>query len=109
MCFIAIIRNIWFNKSKSKFNLITILFITIVCSILTYKNVFSLFSVLATIIYTYSLWKVSTTKYKLLGIFVNLLMIIYNLSIKSIMGVALLFIAFIISIMGFIKECKGSD
>ena len=109
MCFVAIIRNIWFDKSKNKFNLITILLITIAGSILTYQNIFSLLNVLATIIYTYSLWQVSTKKYKLLGIFVNFLMIIYDFSINSIMGVIFMFIAFISSVMGYIKECKGSE
>ena len=109
MCFVAIIRNIWFNKSKTNINLITILIITIFCSIFTYQNVFSLLNVLATIIYTYSLWQTSTKKYKLLGIFVNLFMIIYDLSIKSIMGVIFMLLAFISSIIGYIKDNKGVD
>ena len=41
MCFVAIVRNIWFNKSKTKFNLIAILLLTILCSVFTYQNIFS--------------------------------------------------------------------
>ena len=104
MCFIAIIRNIWFNESKNKCNLLIILLITIIGSIFTYQGIFSLLSVIATIIYTYSLWQTSTKKYKLLGIFVNLFMIIYNCSIKSFMGVICMFIALISSIVGYTKD-----
>ena len=109
MCFVAVIRNIWFNKSKTKINLFVILFITILCSIFTYQNLFSLLNVLATIVYTYSLWQTSTKKYKLLGIFVNIFMIIYDISIKSIMGVIFMIIAFISSIIGYIKDNKEKE
>ena len=104
MSFVAVVRNICFHKSKSRFCFIAILFLTMLCSIFTYQNLFSLLNIIATIIYTYSLWQTSTKKYKLLGIFVNLLMIIYDFSIKSIMGVIFMIIAFISSLIGYIKS-----
>lgn len=104
MCFVAIIRNIWFSKSKTKFSLMAILLIIVICSIFTYQNMFSPLNSLATMIYTYSLWQDSTKTYKLLGISVNFIIIIYDISIKSIMGVIFMVIAFISSIIGYYKE-----
>ena len=67
---------------------------------------FSLLNGLATMIYTYSLWQNSTKIYKLLGIPVNFIIIIYDISIKSIMGVIFMVIAFISAIVGYYKEKK---
>ena len=104
MCLVAIIRNIWFSKSKSKKSLIIIYLITILLSVFSYQNIFSILNILATIIYTYSLWQESTKSYKLLGIIVNGLMIVYDTYIKSIMGVFFMIISFISSIIGYYKE-----
>ena len=104
MCLVAIIRNIWFSKSKSKKSLTIIYLITILLSVFSYQNIFSILNILATIIYTYSLWQESTKSYKLLGIIVNGLMIVYDTYIKSIMGVFFMIISFISSIIGYYKE-----
>ncbi len=109
MCVISIIRNIWFNKSKSKNSLIIVFIIMLIASIISYQDVFSLLSIVATMIYTYALWQKSTKKYKLFGIAVNLLMIGYDISIMSIMGVIFMIIAFISSIIGYIKDREGVD
>ena len=39
MCFVAIIRNIWFSNSKSKKSLIIIYLITLLLSIFSYQNI----------------------------------------------------------------------
>lgn len=104
MCLVAIIRNIWFSKSKSKRSLIIIYLITVLLSVFSYQNIFSILNILATIIYTYSLWQESTKKYKLLGIIVNGLMIVYDISIQSIMGVLFMIVSFVSSIIGYYKE-----
>lgn len=104
MCIVAIVRNIWFNKSKSKKSLIIIYIITILLSVFSYQNIFSILNIFATIIYTYSLWQESTKKYKLLGILVNGLMIVYDIYIQSIMGVLFMIISFVSSIIGYCKE-----
>lgn len=106
MCFIAILRNALFHKCKSKSVLIIIYIITLIASFFSYQNIFSLLSILATLIYTYSLWQESSKKYKLLGILVNTLMLLYNFSIMSIMGIVFMIIALINSVMGYIIECK---
>ena len=107
MCFVAIIRDIWFSKSKTKFNLIAISLIIVICSIFTYQTPFSLLNGLATMIYTYSLWQKDIKTYKFLGIFVNFIIIIYDISIKSIMGVIFMVIAFISAIVGYVREKKN--
>ncbi|MBE5820304.1 MAG: YgjV family protein [Clostridiales bacterium] len=107
MCFVAIIRNLLFTKSKkSVFNLVLIFILILFASIFTFNNYFSLFNIIATLLYTYALWQKNTKTYKLLGIIVNGLMIIYNIYISSIFGVVLISIAFVNSIVGFIKENK---
>lgn len=107
MCFIAIIRNLLFSKEekgKTKLNLILIIILTIIASIFTFNNYFCLFNIVATLIYTYALWSKNTKTYKLLGIFVNALMIVYDISIQSIFGVIFMSVALISSIVGFFKE-----
>lgn len=105
MCFIAIIRNLLFKKDKESTSaLIIIIILTIIGSIFTFDSYFSLFNVIATLIYTYALWQKDSKIYKLLGVIVNGLMTIYNIYIKSILGVILISIAFISSILGYSKE-----
>lgn len=106
MCLVAIIRNIWFSQSKSKKNLIIIYLITLILSIYSFQNIFSMFNILATFIYTYSLWQENTKKYKILGIIVNVLMIVYDTYIKSILGVFFMIVSLISSIIGYYKECN---
>ena len=108
MCIVAIIRNLLFTKDeKSTRNLILIIILTILSSIPTFDSYFCLFNVIATIIYTYALWQKNTKVYKLLGIIVNGLMIIYDVYIKSIFGVILITISFISSIVGYLMEIKN--
>lgn len=107
MCFVAIIRNLLFTKNKkSTMNLILIFVLTLIASIFTFNSYFCLFNIIATLIYTYALWQKNTKTYKLLGIIVNGLMIVYDIYIQSIFGVILISIAFTSSIVGFIKENK---
>ncbi len=112
MCFIAIFRNVLFkNDKKSLLSLIAVILMTIIASIFTFNSPFCLFNIIATLIYTYALWQKNTKTYKLLGIIVNGLMIVYNIYIKSILGVVLISIAFISSIIGYVKgkEINGNN
>ena len=107
MCFVAIIRNLLFTKDKNNtFNLILIFVLTLFASIFTFNSYFCLFNIIATLIYTYALWQKNTKTYKLLGIIVNGLMIVYDIYIQSIFGVVLISVAFISSIVGYLKENK---
>lgn len=110
MCFVAIIRNLIFSNKKTNNKVIYLILINILIvllSMLTYSNIFSLLNVLATIIYTYALWKNNTKKYKLIGITVNILMVGYNISIKSIFGAIFMSISLISSIVGYFREKRN--
>ena len=108
MCLVAIIRNLLFTKNKKNvLNLALILLLTLIASIFTFNSYFCLFNIIATLIYTYALWQKNTKRYKMLGIIVNGLMIIYDIYIKSVLGVILISIAFISSIIGYYKEKTG--
>ena len=107
MCFVAIIRNLLFAKDKKNtFNLSLIFILTLIASVFTFDTYFCLFNIVATLIYTYALWQKNTKTYKLLGIIVNGLMIIYDAYIKSIMGVVFMLVSFISSIIGYYTECN---
>ena len=110
MCFVAIIRNLLFGKDKKNtLDLCLIFILTLIASIFTFDSYFCLFNIVATLIYTYALWQKNAKTYKLLGIVVNGLMIIYDIYIYSVFGVILMSIAFISSITGFIKEHKCKE
>ena len=118
MCIIALIRNVIFliderkNANKDKitkkdvFILIILYVISIVSTIFTYDGIFSLLSVFATMLYTYSVWQKNTKIYKLLGIPVSILWILYNLYIVSIFGIILETVLLISSINGYYLEAR---
>lgn len=118
MCFIALTRNIIFlidekkngkRDTNNKMDII-ILFvlyaISIVSAVFTYEGFLSLFSVFATMLYTYSVWQKKTTVYKLLGIPIGILWITYNSYIGSIFGIVLEGVLLICSITGYVLEMK---
>lgn len=118
MCGVALVRNIIFiiderkNGKRDKidkkdiFILIILYIISIVSAIFTYDGFFSLLSVFATMLYTYSVWQKKTNIYKLLGIPIGILWISYNIYVKSAFGIVLEAILFICSITGYILEKK---
>ena len=113
---VAILRNILFiinekKNGKSKditkneiYMLLFIYLITFILTIFTYNDFLSLMSVIATIIYTYSIWQRNTRVYKILGIPVSLIWIIYNIYIRSIFGIILEIFLVVVEIIGVIRE-----
>ena len=63
-------------------------------------------SVVATMLYTYSVWQKKTNVYKILGIIIEIVWIIYNIYISSIMGIVLHVLLSMSAIIGFIRECR---
>ena len=118
MCILALIRNIIFlvdekkNGKRDKINkfdiivLIVLCFISIISAIITYEGFLSLLSVFATMLYTVSVWQKKTNIYKLLGIPVGILWILYNIYIMSIFGIILESILLICSSTGYILEIR---
>jgi hypothetical protein len=119
MTLLAIIRNIIFivdenkNGKREKINksdiiiLIILYVISIISAIYTYDGFLSLFSVFATMLYTFSVWQKKTSIYKILGIPIGILWILYNTYIMSIFGIILESVLFIYSITGYILEKRN--
>lgn len=118
MCIVAMIRNIIFiidekkngkteEISKKDVIILIILYaISIISTIFTYDGPLSLLSVIATMLYTYSVWQKETKIYKVLGIPIGILWVAYNAYVKSIFGIILEFILLICSAIGYILEIK---
>lgn len=118
MCIVALIRNIIFlldekkNGKREEINktdiiILAVLYtISIIFAIFTYDGSLSLLSVFATCLYTFSVWQKKTNTYKLLGIPIGILWILYNIYIKSIFGIILETILLICSITGYLLDIK---
>lgn len=119
MVVVAIIRNVIFiidekkngksNKNGTKdYIILAILYtISIISAIFTYDGILSMMSVIATMLYTYSVWQKNTKIYKALGIPIGIMWIIYNIYIFSIFGIILEVVLVISSIIGYIRENKN--
>lgn len=118
MCGVALVRNLIFlvdekkNGKRDEINkkdiiiLIILYIISIVSAIFTYDGFLSLLSVFATMLYTYSVWQKKTNIYKLLGIPIGILWVLYNIYVKSIFGIILEGILLICSTIGYLLEMR---
>lgn len=118
MCTLGMFRNIVFliDEKKNgkrdyinKFDIVFLIILTILAcifAIYTYEGFLSLLSIFATMLYTYSVWQKNIRIYKLLGIPVCILWIIYNVYIMSIFGIILESILLVFTIIGNILENK---
>ena len=106
MSVIAVIRNILFTNGKTNKNdcLLVIGSLIIILSIYTYENIYSLLPVIATLLYTISVWQDSNIIYKIFGIPIEICWLAYHICIKSIFGIILESILFISVIIGIIKK-----
>ena len=109
-CIIAIFRNILFSKSKkNKFNLLLVFILLLIGFILTFDSYFCIFNIISTSMYSYSVWQDDVKMYKLLGIIVNIFMIVYDIYVKSILSVILMFVAILSALIGYINERKREN
>lgn len=120
MCIVALIRNIIFlvdekkngkrdtNTKKDVVILVILYIISIVSAIFTYDGFLSLLSVFATMLYTYSVWQKKTNIYKLLGMPIGILWILYNIYVQSLFGVILEAILLVCSMTGYILEVRNN-
>ena len=116
MCVVAMIRNIICmidenkngkrntNTKKDVIYLIIIFLLIIIATVFSYQGLYSLLSVIATMIFTYSVWQKNTKTYKMLGIPVGILWILYNFIYKSISGVILETALLFVSTSGYLRE-----
>lgn len=120
MCIVALIRNIIFlvdeKKNGKRDNiskkdvviLITLYAVSIASAVFTYDGFLSLLSVFATMLYTYSVWQKKTNIYKLLGMPIGVLWILYNIYVQSLFGVILEAILLVCSMTGYILEVRNN-
>ena len=118
MCVVAIIRNIIFiidekkngkreNINKKDIVILIILYVISIISVFfTYDGLWSLLSVFATMLYTYSVWQKNTKVYKWLGVPVSLCWITYNIYISSLFGIILETVLMTSAIIGYLRERK---
>lgn len=114
MGIVAVLRNIIFifeeKKEKKNIIILYILFlITIISGIFTYDSIFSVFPVIATILYTYSIWQKDIRKYKLIGFITGILFVIYNIYVQSIFGIVAESILTICKLNGYIIDLKNHN
>ena len=120
MMIVAMIRNILFliydNKPTNKkhdvkqwFILIILYIISILFAIVTYEGFYTLFSVIASILYTYSIWQKNIKIYRVLGLFIEIFGLLYFVFINSIFGVILEAVLFLIQIYGVVNIFKSKE
>lgn len=121
MTIISLIRNIIFvidenrNGKRENINktdvitLVVVYIVSIISTIFTYDGFFSLLSVFATMLYTYTVCQKDIKTYKLLGIPIEILWISYNIYIKSLFGIILEIIMFGVCCTGYIKEIREKN
>ncbi len=94
------------SKNRDIFILITSVILIIIFSFVTYNGIFSMLSIVATLITTFAIWQKNVKYYKFFGIISSLLWILYNVFVFSVVGIILESIIFIFSTIGYIKEIK---
>ena len=115
---VAIIRNIIFlvqNKVRKTENsnkitwvdwliLAVLYIISIVSAMFTYDGIFSMLSVIATMVYTLSVWQKNVKVYRILGIVSSVIWVGYGVFIKSIFAIILELVVLIVEIVSVVKE-----
>ena len=107
---IAVLRNILFLvqqkiKALDKYIiddwiiLSVLMVVSAITAVWTYDSIFSLFSIFASVVYTFSVWQKNIKAYKILGIVSGLLNIVYFIFISSLFGIILESIVCLVSIV----------
>jgi len=121
MTLIAIVRNLIFYIDEKKYGhsnkirnkdviILIILYIVILFfSVYTYDGIRSIFSILETVLYTFSIWLKNPKVYKLLGIPTSMACITYHIYIGSLFGFILESILFVSEITGIILDKKKKN
>ena len=120
MCFFNIARDTFLyldSKNKKQSELLTnrdyvvlivLLIVITIMSVISYDNIWSVLTILGTVISTISVWQKRPRLYKLLGIPVSWLYLGYHIALKSIFAIMLEGILFISTIVGYILDVKKS-
>lgn len=109
---ISIIRNVWFyinaknNKKNSVWILIILSALLVILGIITYTNIFSIIPIVATIMFTYSVWQDNNKVYKYMAVPMSIMWIVYNFICGSILGVIAESVILIFEIVGIMRYEK---
>lgn len=115
MALIAVLRSIIFakyiddNAKKQRDILILLGFyiVAVIFETITYDGPLSLLPMLAVIIYTFAVWQKKASLYKILGILVSIIWIVYNIYVNSAFGIVLESIMVIFAIIGILKDKRN--
>lgn len=120
MCFVALVRSFYLAFDARKHGrrmkirrsdvvfLVLIYILTILVTIPTYDGCFwSLLTVFATAIYSFSLWQKNLRIYKFCGIPSGALWVGYNIYIQSFMGIILESALLVVAVAGYLKEIRA--
>ena len=86
--------------------LISLIVVSVITGIFTYDSIFSLFMIIASIIFTISVWQKNIKVYKILGLISSVLSLVYYIYIASIFAIILEIILFGFMITTFILYLK---
>lgn len=115
MNIVSVIRNIWFyinakNKKKNSILvLISLIVISIIFGMISFNNIFSLLPIIATILYTYSIWQDDIKIYRYLAVPISLSWIGYNIYSHSLVSTISECILLIIEIVGISQLKKKAS
>ena len=90
MNIVTIILNLWLynnekNKRQTSLNfLIIVCLITIILGTISYQNIFSLLPIVASLLFTYSIWQNNNKVYRWIGLSTSILWLSYNTYLNSI-------------------------
>lgn len=109
MNIVSFLRNYWFyrnskrKKKNSKVVLYALFLISSVFCIISYDDVFSLVSLTASLLSTYSIWQDNVKIYKVLSVPVSICFIIYAVHINSVVAIITELVLLITEIAAIVK------
>ncbi len=96
-------------KAKDWIIFLIVCAMCLACAIPTYENLWSMFSIFATILYSFSVCQKNMYAYRVIGVPVSIAWIIYNVYVKSVVGAVMETILVLVEIIGIIRFRKETQ
>lgn len=103
---LSMVKQEKYNILKSMKMLIVFVCAYIILMIITYQGFISIFSLLAALIYTIFCWNGDANRVRSIGIFTNVLWLVYNISVKSYTGAMANFISIVSTFIAIFNNKK---
>lgn len=109
MTLISAIRNVWFyinakrSRQNSEWVLMILFLITIISGMTSYQDIFSMVSISASLMSTYSVWQDDVKKYKIIALVVSVCFIVYAVHIGSVFAIITELFLFAVELIAVIK------